>query len=142
MSGYSIDQAAAQTGTSKHTLRYYEREGLLAPVAKAPNGHRRYTDDDLGWVRFLQLLRATGMPIREMKEFVALTHAGDHTIADRVAVLAHYREALVARMEADRDHLDRLEMKLDYYRGVLQAADAEPEDITRRERASGQPARS
>lgn len=125
-----IDEVARETGVSKHALRYYEREGLLAPVAKGPNGHRRYTDDDVGWIRFLQLLRATGMPIREMKEFVALTVAGDHTIADRVEVLAHYREALVARMESDRDHLERLERKLDYYRGVLAAADAVPEDIT------------
>ncbi|WP_203653703.1 MerR family transcriptional regulator [Demequina activiva] len=130
MSAYSIDDVATLTGVSKHALRYYEREGLLAEVPKAPNGHRRYSEDDLGWVRFLQLLRATGMPIREMKAFVDLTHAGEHTIADRVEVLAHYREALVTRMAADREHLERLNAKLDYYRGVLAAADAVPEDIT------------
>jgi len=73
MDSYTIDEAAAQTGLSKHTLRYYEREGLLPPISKASSGHRRYTDDDIGWVRFLQLLRATGMPIREAKEFVTLT---------------------------------------------------------------------
>lgn len=116
-------------GVSKHTLRYYEREGLLAAVAKAPNGHRRYTDDDLGWIKFLQLLRGTGMPIREMKQFVALTHAGDHTIAARVDVLARYREALLRRMEADRGHLAFLDYKLDYYTGVLAAQSAEPADI-------------
>ncbi|WP_084039834.1 MerR family transcriptional regulator [Demequina sp. NBRC 110053] len=135
MESFTIDDAARETGCSKHTLRYYEREGLLAPVAKAANGHRRYSEDDVGRIRFLQLLRATGMPIREMKEFVALTHAGDHTIADRVAVLAHYREALLARMAADREHLQRLEHKLDYYRGALAAADAVPEDITGNVRA-------
>lgn len=135
MDGYSIDHAATETGVSKHTLRYYEREGLMAPVAKGTNGHRRYSDDDLGWVRFLQLLRATGMPIREMKEFVDLTHAGDHTIADRVTVLAHYREALVARMAKDRDHLERIDFKLEYYSNVLKAADAVPEDITGNVRA-------
>lgn len=130
MALYGIDDVARLTGITKHTLRYYEREGLMAPVAKAMNGHRRYTDDDVGHVRFLQLLRATGMPIREMKAFVELTRAGDHTIADRVRVLAHYRESLVARMEADREHLDRLDFKLDYYSGVLRSADAVPEDIT------------
>jgi hypothetical protein len=67
MHDYTIDEAAERTGLSKHTLRYYEREGLLPPIAKASSGHRRYTDDDIGWVRFLQLLRATGMPIREAK---------------------------------------------------------------------------
>lgn len=135
MDGYSIDHAATDTGVSKHTLRYYEREGLIAPVAKATNGHRRYSDEDLGWVRYLQLLRATGMPIREMKEFIDLTRAGDHTIADRVAVLAHYRKALVARMAQDQDHLKRINLKLDYYTSVLTAADAVPEDITGHVRA-------
>ena len=125
----SIDQASERMGISKHTLRYYEREGLLAEVSKAPNGHRRYTEDDLGWIKFLQLLRGTGMPIREMKSFVALTRAGDHTIAERVAVLARYRVSLTARMEADRESMRFLEQKIDYYSGVLEVAEATPDSI-------------
>jgi DNA-binding transcriptional MerR regulator len=61
---YTIDEAAARTGLTKHTLRYCEREGLLPPITKATSGHRRDADDDLGWVRMLQLLRAAGMPNR------------------------------------------------------------------------------
>ena len=125
---YSIDDAAERSGLSKHTLRYYEREGLLPPVGKALNGHRRYTDDGLGWMRMLVLLRASGMPIREMKEFMRLTREGDHTVADRVAVLAGVRAGLVARMAADREHLAYLDRKLDYYSGVLAIADATPQD--------------
>jgi len=119
MSEYTIEQTSALSGVTKHTLRYYELEGLLPAVAKGSNGHRRYTEDDLGWLRFLTLLRATGMPIREMKEFVALTREGEHTIADRVEVLDRYRAALAARMASDREHLVTLDHKLDYYRGVL-----------------------
>jgi DNA-binding transcriptional MerR regulator len=130
MTGYTIDEAAGRMGLSKHTLRYYEREGLLPSIAKTSNGHRSYTEDDLGWVRFLQLLRATGMPIREMKAFVSITWAGDHTIPERVTVLTRYRQALVARMESDREHLQRLNVKIDYYAGVLAAQEATPEDIT------------
>ena len=130
MDGYTIDQAAERMGISKHTLRYYEREELLPHIAKAANGHRRYTDDDLGWVKFLQLLRGTGMPIREMKSFVALTQAGDHTIADRVVVLERYRKELRARMEADRERLQFLNHKIDYYSSVLAVQSATPEDIT------------
>ncbi len=127
---YTIDDAAERMGLSKHTLRYYEREGLLPPIAKTSNGHRSYTEDDLGWVKFLQLLRATGMPIREMKAFVTITWAGDHTIPERVRVLTRYRQALVARMAEDQEHLERLNTKIDYYTGVLAAQDATPEDIT------------
>lgn len=130
MTGYTIDEAAARMGISKHTLRYYEREGLLPEIAKAANGHRRYTDDDLGWVRFLQLLRGTGMPIAEMKDFVALTWAGDHTVADRVAVLERYRTELRARMEADKEHLRFLNHKIAVYSDMLAAREATPEDVT------------
>ncbi|GGH45901.1 MerR family transcriptional regulator [Microbacterium album] len=130
MDGYTIEEVAARTALSKHTLRYYEREGLLPPIGKAPSGHRRYTEDDIGWIRFLQLLRATGMPIREVKEFVTLTWAGDHTIRQRVAVLTSYRAALVERMARDADHLEALNRKIGYYEDVLAAQDATPEDIT------------
>ena len=130
MDDFTIEEAAARTGLTKHTLRYYEREGLLPPIAKAASGHRRYTDDDIGWVKLLQLLRGTGMPIREAKEFVTLTWAGDHTIPQRVEVLTGYRAALVERMAQDVDHLEALNRKIDYYAGVLQARDATPEDVT------------
>ena len=79
---YTIEEAAQRTGVSTHTLRYYERIGLLAPVGRASSGHRRYSDDDLGAVGFLTLLRQTGMPIRDMQRFVELTRAGDDTIPD------------------------------------------------------------
>jgi len=129
MHDYTIDEAE-RTGLTKHTLRYYEREGLLPPIAKASSGHRRYSEDDIGWVKFLQLLRATGMPIREAKEFVTLTWAGDHTIAQRVEVLTAYRTALVERMARDVEHLEVLNRKVEFYEGVLAVREATPADVT------------
>ena len=119
MSEYTIEQAAERMGLTKHTLRYYEREGLLPPVAKGVNGHRRYSEEDLGWLKFLQLLRATGMPIREMKDFMALTWAGNHTIPDRVEVLTRYRAELEKHMAEDREHLAFLNRKIDTYASML-----------------------
>jgi DNA-binding transcriptional MerR regulator len=130
MESITIDEAAARTGLSKHTLRYYEREGLLPPVAKAPSGHRRYTEQDLGWIRFLQLLRSTGMPIREAKEFVTLTWSGDHTIPQRIEVLTRYKNVLVERMERDVEHLAALTAKIGYYEDLLATATVTPEAIT------------
>jgi len=129
MDGYTIDEVAERMGVSKHTLRYYEREHLLAPVGKASNGHRRYTDDDLGWIHTIMLLRGTGMPIREMRDFMDLAHAGEHTVPQRIEVLAHYHAELLKRMEEDRERLAFLDRKLDYYRGVVAARDATPEDV-------------
>ena len=44
----TIQEAATQTGLSEHTLRYYERIGLISPISRAPNGHRRYHEEDIG----------------------------------------------------------------------------------------------
>lgn len=117
--GLSIEAAAEVTGVSRHTLRYYERIGLLAPVGRATSGHRRYTEDDLGWVRFLTLLRRTGMSIRDTQRFVELTRAGDHTIRSRVEVLTEHRDQLVTRLAELGHYLDAIEMKIDIYSGIL-----------------------
>ena len=69
------------------------------------------------------------MPIREMKQFVELTHAGDHTIAERVEVLTRYRVSLAARMESDRQSMAFLERKIDYYSGVLELEQATPDTV-------------
>ena len=118
----TIREAAAETGVSAHTLRYYERIGLLAPVERDLGGHRRFSEGDLGSVRFLTMLRATGMPIREMVEFVNLTRAGDHTIPWRVEVLERHRDALEARMADDEAHLAALDRKISIYRDLLAKA--------------------
>ncbi len=117
--GLSIETAAEVTGVSRHTLRYYERIGLLPPVRRAPSGHRRYSEDDLGWVRFLTLLRRTGMSIHDTQRFVELTRAGDHTIADRVEVLTAHRDRLVAELAELGGFLEAIEMKIDIYQGIL-----------------------
>jgi hypothetical protein len=70
------------------------------------------------------------MPIREAKEFVTLTWAGDHTSPQRVEVLNAYRAALVERMRQDVEHLEVLNRKIDFYSGVIEMRDATPEDVT------------
>ena len=119
---YTIEQAGELSGVTPHTLRYYERIGLLEPVGRAPSGHRRYTDEDLGWVKFLTMLRATGMPIRDMVTFIDITRAGDHTIPQRVDILRFHREVLNDRLKRDREHLEALDRKIGIYEGLLAEA--------------------
>jgi len=116
---YPIEEAAQRTGVSTHTLRYYERIGLLAPVDRAGSGHRRYSEDDLGAVAFLTLLRQTGMPIRDMLRFVELTRAGDHTVPDRVEVLEQHREQLARQLELLNRHFAAIDAKIATYRQIL-----------------------
>jgi DNA-binding transcriptional MerR regulator len=116
---YTIEEAADRTGISAHTLRYYERIGLLEPVGRASSGHRRYGPNDLGSIEFLTLLRQTGMPIRDMQRFIELTRAGDHTIPQRVDVLEAHRDALAEQLALLNRHFGAIERKISVYRALL-----------------------
>jgi DNA-binding transcriptional MerR regulator len=100
----TIAEVAALSGLSAHTLRYYERIGLLDPVARVHGGQRRYDAEDLAWLAFLQRLRATGMPIRHMQRYAELRRRGDSTLAARRAVLEAHRDEVLERIaELQRD---------------------------------------
>jgi DNA-binding transcriptional MerR regulator len=112
----SIAEAAAATGLSAHTLRYYERAELLEPVDRNEGGHRRYRGSDLELIRFLSKLRATGMPIRDVRCYAELMRAGHATTGERLALLEAHREAVVARLEATAENLELIEWKIGVYR--------------------------
>lgn len=112
----SIADAAAATGLSTHTLRYYERAGLmLTPVDRASSTHRRYGETDLGWVRFLTKLRLTGMPIAVMREYTDLVRQGDVSVPERLALLRRHREAVRAQLDDIVTSLDAVEIKISIY---------------------------
>ncbi|GAA3826924.1 MerR family transcriptional regulator [Nocardioides panacisoli] len=68
MTGLSIAEAAERLGLTVDTLRYYEKDDLLLrAVPRASSGHRRYQEDDLRWIELVTRLRATGMPIRDVR---------------------------------------------------------------------------
>ena len=73
----TIGEVAERTGLTRHTLRYYERDGLMLGVDRGGSGHRRYSEHDLGWIELITKLRATGMPIREVRRYAELVRAGD-----------------------------------------------------------------
>jgi len=116
--GMTIQQVAAETGLSVHTLRYYERIGLISQVGRAPNGHRRYTERDVSWVGFLNKLRSTGMPIAKMKQYADLQRQGDDTLAERLALLKEHGREVKRRIQELEDNLAVIERKIGYYSGV------------------------
>ena len=111
----TIEQVAERTGLSAHTLRYYERIGLLDPVGRATSGHRRYAANDLAWLDFLTRLRTTGMPIRHMQEFAALRRQGDGTIAERRALLEAHQQMVQTHIEELQRNLVAITQKIETY---------------------------
>jgi DNA-binding transcriptional MerR regulator len=117
----TISGAARASGVSAHTLRYYERAGLLDPVDRAASGHRRYAEEDLARIQFLTKLRSTGMPIRQIREYAELMRRGDNTHEARLALLAAHRDAVRAHLAETERNLELIDYKIGYYRERLAA---------------------
>jgi DNA-binding transcriptional MerR regulator len=114
---YTIQEAAEEMGVSADTLRYYEKIGLLPSIQRTDNRRRIYTEEDLGWVYWLRLLRESGMSIQMMKRYVEITRAGDHTIDERCLILEEHREHLREHIEKLQGFLEKLEKKVEFYEG-------------------------
>lgn len=119
----TIQQVAALTGLSMHTLRYYERIGLLDPVQRASSGHRRYSAGDIAWIEFLMRLRATGMSICQMQQFADLRRQGPATVAERRALLEAHSFDVQHRLQELHDHLAAIEEKMKHYLELEQIYD-------------------
>jgi DNA-binding transcriptional MerR regulator len=112
----SISDAALATGLSPHTLRYYERAGLMLDrVERAPSSHRRYTEAEIRWVTLLTKLRSTGMPIRRIREYAELVRAGEGNEDERLALLEGHREAVLEQLDAMRRNLEAIDHKIAIY---------------------------
>ncbi|AXV76403.1 MULTISPECIES: MerR family transcriptional regulator [Ralstonia solanacearum species complex] len=116
----TIRQAAEATGLSTHTLRYYERIGLLDSVERRGNGHRVFRAADMAWLAFLLRLRETGMPIAQMQQYAALRRQGDtlESVSARRRLLESHAAALEAELRARAETLTVLRDKLVIYDGI------------------------
>jgi len=118
----SISDVAERTGLSTHTLRYYEREGLMfAPVDRASSTHRRYSEADVSWVVFLTKLRSTSMPIARMREYVELARRGDDSTAERLELLLIHRMNVVRQLDDMTASLAAIDYKIGLYQEKVTA---------------------
>ena len=117
----TITDAAEASGLSAHTLRYYERAGLLTPVARDQSGHRRYDDGDLERIRFLAKLRATGMPIRQVRVYAELMQR-EQSERERLAMLEAHRESVLSQLQETARNLELIDFKINLYRERLEHA--------------------
>lgn len=115
----TITEAAARTGLSTDTLRYYEKAGLIDRVGRSTGGQRRYAVADLDWIAFLLWLRDTGMSIADMQRFAELRRGGDATMADRLVLLREHRTQLAERIRRLRASGRALDEKITHYEKSL-----------------------
>jgi DNA-binding transcriptional MerR regulator len=124
--GLSIAEAARRTGVSVHTLRYYERAGLVVTaVDRTAGGQRRYHQLDLDWIAVCTGLRATGMPISTIRRYAHLVAAGRGNEQERLALLKAHRFEVTAKLADLHENLELIDHKIDVYQVRLAAGDAD-----------------
>jgi DNA-binding transcriptional MerR regulator len=118
-----VGEAATRVGLSTHTLRWYEQEGLVAPVGRDSVGRRRYTEADLGWLDLLTKLRRTGMPVRDMRRYAELAREGDRTLPERLRLFKEHRARVQARIAELQTDLDVINYKIDVYGRLVESSE-------------------
>ncbi|MEV6614039.1 MerR family transcriptional regulator [Streptomyces sp. NPDC051051] len=122
---YTISEVVAFTGLTAHTLRWYERIGLMPHVDRSHTGQRRYSNRDLNWLDLVGKLRLTGMPVADMVRYAELVREGDHTFTERFELLEATRRDVRARIAELQDTLAVLDRKITFYSDATQAYEAE-----------------
>ncbi|MBD9701565.1 MerR family transcriptional regulator [Streptomyces caniscabiei] len=122
---YTISEVADLTGLTAHTLRWYERIGLMPHIDRSHTGQRRYRNRDLDWLDLVGKLRLTGMPVADMVRYAELVRAGDHTYTERFDLLKSTRDDVLSRIAELQDTLNVLDRKINFYADAGQALASE-----------------
>jgi DNA-binding transcriptional MerR regulator len=119
MGSYNISQMVDETGLTAHTLRYYERELLIQNVPRDQGGRRSYSLDHVKGVKFINALRSTGMPIKDIKRYLALYESGKGTRADRLGLLKNHRVSVSTQLQQIQTNLEVVDRKIKGYEDGL-----------------------
>ena len=115
---YSIAEVAERTRLTPHTLRYYEKEGLLPFVDRSDTGNRVFKEKDLEWLELICCLKNTGMSIKQIKEVIALSLKGDDTLEIRREIFIRHRAEVLSQIEELHKNLDKINCKINYYDSI------------------------
>ena len=111
----TIKEVGEKFGVSEDTLLYYERVGMIPPVARTAGGIRHYDETAIRWVELAVCMRNAGLPVEAIIEYVRLYGQGDATISARLALLRRQRENLLAQKKRIEETLGRLNYKISRY---------------------------
>ncbi|WP_328376778.1 MerR family transcriptional regulator [Streptomyces sp. NBC_01020] len=120
---YTISQVVAFTGLTAHTLRWYERIGLMPHVDRSHTGQRRFSNRDLDWLAFVGKLRLTGMPVAKMVRYAELVREGVDTFEERQELLEETRRDVRLRIAELHDTLSVLDFKIGFYADARRASE-------------------
>jgi DNA-binding transcriptional MerR regulator len=118
---YTIAEAAQRSGLSAHTLRFYDKEGLLPYVDRTSSGIRSFKESDFEWLHIINCLKDTGMPIKKIREFIDLCMHGDDTLEQRLEFLRNHKLNVEQQMKELKMHMKTINHKISYYETAVEA---------------------
>jgi DNA-binding transcriptional MerR regulator len=118
---YTISEAAEKVNLTAHTLRYYDKEGLLPFVDRTDTGIRSFSDSDLESLELINCLKATGMPIKDIKRFMDWCVEGDSRLEERYQLFLERKESVLKQIAELLEALERIEYKCWYYKTAIEA---------------------
>lgn len=121
MKEYTIGEAAKKVNLTSHTIRYYDKEGLLPFVQRTDSGIRVFTENDIEWLEIVNCLKSTKMPIKEIKKYTDWCVEGDSTLKKRYNMFLERKKVIESQIEELKNTLKRIDYKCWYYEKALEA---------------------
>ena len=112
---YKIGQIAEKLGLTAHTLRFYDKEGLLPFVKKNSAGFRVFDENDVDWLIVIECLKATGMPLKNIKKYIDLCQVGDETLKVRLEMFQEQKKQIEKQMIELQQYMEKINFKIAYY---------------------------
>ena len=108
---YTISQMAQRFGVEPHTLRFYEKEGIIQPE-RTPSGIRSYTEENVAQLEMAMCLKSTGMPLKEIRRYFDLVAQGKSTVEERLQIFTGHRQRVLEEIQELQRHLEKIEHKI------------------------------
>lgn len=112
---YTVGEMAKRLGVAPSTLRFYDKEGMLPFVERSDGGIRVFKDSDFEWLLIIECLKKTGMPLKDIKEFILMAMQGDDTIDSRLDLILRQKESVEKQIEELSEIHKVLQFKQWYY---------------------------
>lgn len=114
----TIAEVSKKYELTQDTIRYYERIGLIPEVPRTKSGIRNFDENSCKWIEFIKCMRAAGMPIEALIDYITLFNQGKETVKARKELLIEQRENLVEKRNEISNTIKRLDHKIELYNEI------------------------
>ena len=118
---YTIREAAEKSGICPYTIRFYDQQGLLPFMNRNRAGVRQFSDLDMECLEIIRMLKATGMKIKDIKEYLDLCVLGDNALERRLQFMRDHKANVRRQMDAYQKYMEIIGYKIWYYETAIEA---------------------